>query len=298
MKVFLSWSGDLSHRVACVFRDWLPSVLQSVKPYVSSEDIDKGTRWSTDIAKELELSAFGIMFITHENIDAPWINFEAGALSKTVEKSKVSPFLFNIKRSDVKGPLLQFQSTIFDKEDVFKLVTSINNSSPETDKLEEVRLLKVFEVWWSQLETELANIKIPETHTKSTTAKRIVSEVEPILEELLELARNQHKLLRSPEELLPPGYLQYAFSQSNDGPHGAQQVDPDAVEFLMTRFERLKFTVFEARDKSIDKEIFSEISDIVSSLENVIDYIRKQVLDNRRDFKSVKYRVKRGMQPS
>ena len=70
MKVFLSWSGHRSHQVALALRDWLPSVIQSITPYVSSEDIDKGARWSTDIAKELEDSTFGILCVTKDNLEA------------------------------------------------------------------------------------------------------------------------------------------------------------------------------------------------------------------------------------
>ncbi|MDI4656614.1 TIR domain-containing protein [Xanthobacter autotrophicus] len=135
MKVFISWSGELSHKVAMCLRDWLPNVVQTLIPYVSSEDIDKGTRWSQDIAGELADSFYGILCVTDSNIEAPWLNFEAGALSKSMDSANVSPFLINIKRADLKGPILQFQSTIFEKEDIRKLVCSLNR----TDKRESVR---------------------------------------------------------------------------------------------------------------------------------------------------------------
>lgn len=158
MKVFLSWSGEKSHKVALVFRDWFPSVIQSLVPYVSSEDIDKGTRWSTDIAKELEDSTFGILCVTKDNLNAPWLTFEAGALSKTMDKSFVSPFLFDIKRSEVDGPILQFQSTIFSRDDMLKLVKTLNKACGD-DKLTDERLEKAFGVWWPTLEEELNKLK-------------------------------------------------------------------------------------------------------------------------------------------
>ncbi|WP_259066329.1 toll/interleukin-1 receptor domain-containing protein [Mucilaginibacter sp. X4EP1] len=211
MKIFLSWSGDLSHKIAVELRDWLPFVIQSIQPYVSSEDIDKGTRWSIDIAKELEDSSFGILCVTPHNLEAPWINFEAGALSKAFNNSNVSPFLFGLKPSDLKkSPLLQFQSTLYDKKDFVKLILSINNALGK-EKLDETKLKVTFDVWWETLRGKLDSY-LPEatfTTANAEADKQSETSKNDALEEILELTREQFKLLRNPEILLPEAYLSY-----------------------------------------------------------------------------------------
>src|SRR5690606_29779950 len=89
-----------------------------------------------------------------DNLHAPWLTFEAGALSKAMDKSFVSPFLFNIKRSEVNGPILQFQSTIFQKDDIKKLLASLNKASTE-GQLSDEKLDKALDVWYPELEKNL-----------------------------------------------------------------------------------------------------------------------------------------------
>jgi len=237
MKVFISWSGELSHKVATIFRDWLPSVIQTIEPYVSSEDIDKGARWSTDIAKELEDSSFGILCITRDNVTAPWLNFEAGALSKSIDKSKVIPFLFGVKRSEIKGPTLQFQSTIHEKNDIKKLLCSLNKSC-DPPFLDENRLDKTYDVWWPKLDERLSAIqeKLPEIRESKQGKAKIDLVNSSILEEILELVRNQQKLLNSPEAILPPEYFRHILKEK---PERSLNTSHPAFEDLIRRYYSL-----------------------------------------------------------
>ncbi len=73
MKVFICWAGELSHEVALILRDWLPSVLQHVNPWVSSEDIDKGAQWTVTLGKELGATPFGIVCVVPGNLAEPWL---------------------------------------------------------------------------------------------------------------------------------------------------------------------------------------------------------------------------------
>lgn len=190
-KVFISWSGELSKKLAEEVRIWLPGVLQFVKPYFTPNDIEKGTRWSTDIASELESSNAGIICLTKDNLTKPWILFEAGALSKNFGKSNVCTILFNLDSSDFSGPLTSFQATKFDKADFKKLLITVNNTGGDS-KLDSTVLNDVFEMWWPKLETKINNIL--KTHVESSP-NTLRSERE-ILEEVLELTRINTK--RSP----------------------------------------------------------------------------------------------------
>lgn len=87
MKVFISWSGPVSHKVAQALSDWLPSVVQQVQPLFSSEHVRKGAGWFESIGKELEATNVGILCLTKENLTAPWILYEAGALGKHQDKA-------------------------------------------------------------------------------------------------------------------------------------------------------------------------------------------------------------------
>lgn len=195
MKVFISWSGARSKKVAQIFRDWLPTVIQAIDPFVSSEDIEKGARWNTDIAQELKESSFGLICVTKDNLTAPWLNFEAGALSKSIDNTYVAPLLFDVKPSDLKGsPISQFQATSFTKDDMKRFIETLNSAAGNC--LSSARLDKAFELCYPDLENSLNELKNSDIQTEDETNDNSNSHIDPnILEELLETARNTQRLL-------------------------------------------------------------------------------------------------------
>jgi hypothetical protein len=86
MKVFISWSGERSKRIAEAFRDLLGDILQNVESWLSFEDIQKGARWNSEIAVQLKDSNLGLVCLTPEAQESPWLLFEAGALSVRMER--------------------------------------------------------------------------------------------------------------------------------------------------------------------------------------------------------------------
>ena len=159
-------------------------MLQNVTPYFTPEDIDKGTRWNSEIRAELGACDFGIIFLTPENQHSSWILFEAGALSK-LDNSRVAPVLMGMEPTDVSGPLAQLQLTTTSKADVFQLIRSINNSLGALG-LEGGRLDDLFDTLWPRLKESLDKALAIQT-SNPTPSRRPDRE---LLEEIVERLRS------------------------------------------------------------------------------------------------------------
>jgi len=185
-NVFIASSGPTSKAVAEAWRVWLPLVIQGAGPWMSETDIPKGSPWFGELADQLKGIKIGIICLTPDNLAAPSIHFEAGALSKTVaDKAYVCPYLFNVEDSDLRFPLANFQTTKAQKADTKRLLRTLSRAL--ATKLSDEQLDRVFEKWWPELESSLRAIAPPSDEEQ--LPHRNDSE---IIKELLELVRNMY----------------------------------------------------------------------------------------------------------
>lgn len=179
MKIFISWSGEKSRQIGEAFRHWLPEVIQSVHPYFTPDDVAKGQRWATDIAENLHSSQFGLFCLTADNLTAPWLLFEAGAVSKDSRNGKVCPLLFGIDSAQLAGPLLQFQATPYSRDEVFKFMKAVNADT--SVPLNEVQLERAFDRCWDELDERVQAILRSEAKNQATTPRSLQDMVEETL---------------------------------------------------------------------------------------------------------------------
>ena len=142
--------------MAKALKEWLPLVLDDVDPWFSDKDILAGERWSAEVGRRLEDTNFGVICLTRENLESPWILFEAGALSKALDEGHVCPYLLDVEVKDMTGPLSQFQAKRADKQAALELLQSINDKASRS--LEIARLKQRFERLWPDFESKLQEI--------------------------------------------------------------------------------------------------------------------------------------------
>ncbi len=154
MKIFISWSKDTSRQIAEELKDLVQCVLQGAEVFLSLSDIESGARWLSEIGNNLSGCEYGLLCLTKENINSPWLLFEAGALSKALD-SKVVPLLFGLNSSDLEFPLKQFQARQFEKDACFKLLQDMNALADSNLRRSDTQLAKMFETFWSDFEKKV-----------------------------------------------------------------------------------------------------------------------------------------------
>jgi len=179
MQIFASWSGERSKTAAMGLKSLLEDVFPEAIRVFISDQINPGELWAHRLGAELEQSDFGVLCLTVENFQAPWLLFEAGAVSKKVGSSRVVPYLIDeLPLASNVSPLAQFQAVRADREGTYRLVGSIN-ALRETPKPID-KLGRTFERWWPDLEQTLASLRVADQ------AHQVVRSERDLLENILQ----------------------------------------------------------------------------------------------------------------
>lgn len=298
MKIFVSWSGNLSCEIAELLKKWIPCILQSVEVFFSSIDIEKGDNWDKTISTELSECKYGIICLTKDNIAAPWINFEAGAIAKSLD-SRVSALMVNIKPSDIKGPISRYQATKFEKDDFFQLISSINKVLE--NPLEASVLQNTFNAMWLLLEQEA--LPIIEKYSKPEKTRKNDNDILDTapLEEILQILRQQSAILSNPDKLLPIDYLEYIQRKLNDRSRALSADTERLLEELLHYLDNV-LTKFETVPSHAIFFEFTKLFDLSDLIEIVSHTARnignKRMYSQARRFERLYYSIVEGKDES
>lgn len=182
MRVFIGWSGSRSRLVAGGLKSLLEYTFEGIDVFVS-DYIEPGDTWGPRLQSELEQSQFGILCLTAENFDAPWLLFEAGAMAKKFESSssRVVPYLIDtLPEAARRSPLAQFQQVRADREGTLSIVKLINalRASPQGSD----RLSRIFNGGWSEFEQTMKALPAEEGRRHDARSDREI--LESILEQV------------------------------------------------------------------------------------------------------------------
>ena len=118
--------------VAEALNSWLEDLLPGIQPWVSTEDIAKGSAWFPALLGRLEFARLCLICVTPESVRSPWFYFGAGAIAGKGARVRVCAYLVGVDFAQLyKGPLGHFQCPLADKIDTWRLVRDINQPKSE-----------------------------------------------------------------------------------------------------------------------------------------------------------------------
>ena len=171
-KIFISWAGDNSKIIALKLKQVLEEqIFQGcdLQCFVSEVNIQAGDNWWSTINKEFRSCALGIAIVTKENIGAPWLYFEAGAI--IARDKPLIPLLFNCEHKDLEHtPLATKYMANFSNYKQFEAMVKRINKIFDNLQTNPKALNAVVSSGYTWLDTELEPVK------EKLTTLRVFSE--------------------------------------------------------------------------------------------------------------------------
>lgn len=163
-QAFISWSGSEAKEKARALRKLIADVLPEAAVFMSDEDIAAGSLWLEKVTGSLDDAVAGVIIVTEENLKAPWIHYEAGALATRVTRRMVIPLLSGLSPSDLANtPLSNFQALSISKDSVLEVITSFASALGISRQGDAIT--RSFNKWWDEYEADI-------TVTKASPAKQ------------------------------------------------------------------------------------------------------------------------------
>ena len=148
-----------------------------------------------NLARVLRRVKSGLLLSPEENSKAPWVLFESGVLWKALPGKRCCTLLCDLKSTDVSGPLAQFQATSLEREDMFRLVCTINGAEDE-GAVDEARLERWFDQCWDDFESKCQEaLKNKDVHPTAAPPRPDQRE---LLEEVVATVRRIAQTLSEP----------------------------------------------------------------------------------------------------
>lgn len=199
-QIFLSWSGEASRDIALELKRWFETVFEDLRAWVSDTDIALGARSIPAIEESLDKSVGGILVLTVENQSSPWVNYEAGALSRQYQgrEGRVIPLLVNAtSMGELRSPLSNFQGQLLNQLGVERILRAIYGMLAKNEELAPARM----RAYWPELEGALEPL-LERASRSRPSEPAISSEITELRDQLSRMERTVNDLANQQMEYI------------------------------------------------------------------------------------------------
>jgi hypothetical protein len=194
--------------------------------------------------------------------------------TKALDSTRVIPFLFRVPSPELSEPLRQFQYVTYEKEDVRKMIGTVNKMCEHS--LEDSGLSETFDMWWPRLQSALDPIPDVAVQKQLNSTTTEDNTLQPILEELLDLARDQQRRLSS-GRIMAPEDLEMIIRHMD-----RSAINPRLMRDIAHEVTSMRRMLMDMKGLGLPDQILDAFREKISHVESAIERLERPATRARR----------------